>query len=48
MKKILVLLLCLVMVFSQVNFVFAAGEEDTTVFEVATWNDFKGAFNYSR
>ncbi len=47
MKKPLMLLLCLVMVFSQVNFVFAAGEEDTSVIEVASWSDFEEAFNYS-
>lgn len=47
MKKILMLLLCFVMVFSQVNLVFAATEEDTSVFEVSSWSDFEEAFNYS-
>lgn len=47
MKKILMLLLCFVMVFSQVNLVFAATEENTSVFEVSSWSDLKGAFNYS-
>ncbi len=47
MKKILMLLLCFVMVFNPINLVFAATEEDTSVFEVASWSDFKGAFNYS-
>ena len=35
------------MVFSQVKLVFAAGEEDTSVIEVSSWSEFKGAFNYS-
>jgi len=35
------------MVFSRVKFVFAATEEDTSVFEVSSWSNFKGAFNYS-
>ncbi len=47
MKKTLMLLLCLVMVFSQMKLVFAAGEEDTSVIEVASWSDFEEAFNYS-
>ena len=44
MKKILMLLLCFVMFFSQVNLVFAATEEDTSVIEVASWDEFKEAF----
>lgn len=47
MKKILMLLLCFVMVFSQVNLVVADTEEDTSVFEVSSWSDFEEAFNYS-
>ena len=47
MKKILMLLLCFVMVFSQVNLVVADTEEDTSVFELSSWSDFEEAFNYS-
>ncbi len=47
MKKLFMLLLCFIMFFNQVNLVFAATEEDTSVIEVSSWSEFKDAFTYS-
>ncbi len=46
-KKLLMVLLCIVMAFGQTHLVIAATEESELVFEVASWNEFKEAFEYS-
>ena len=47
MKKFFSVLICLLMFLNQVNIVIAAPEDEEQVFEVSSWSDFKGAFNYS-
>jgi len=47
MKKFFSVLICLLMFLNQVNIVIAEIEDEEKVFEVSSWSDFKGAFNYS-
>ena len=46
-KKLLMVLLCIVMAFGETPLVIAATEESELVFEVSSWSDFEEAFNYS-